>query len=662
MRTLLAASLAIAFIIPCAAQEDQKYNLAGFDIQGSTAVGYRFSSIGGRQEKFMELFNLRSGPRLFDFNFSGRANPGASKLADSFQITASGLGGDPFPGGQLTVSKSKVYDLRTNFRQSYYYFDRNDDAALPSGRHALTTNHNWATVRRFGSINLLIHASNRLKFRMEYGKNSRDGINNTTRTMEYFGSPSAFGAFLRDNPYYVYAPIRDRLNKFAGGLDYTISDWSFHYTLSYQNFDQSMNWNNAFSPERSINIDSAMTAKELLQTAAWSESRNLKTPSGEFFYNGKVNGKLTLRGSILYFRFHGPANLDASFIGSARTTGTATAPYTIAMSSAAKLTEPNLVVDQGFTVKITSWFDIHGDYRYNRYTINSTAEISSLRDSTTSFKESLENEWRQGMHQVDLNLEFRPFNSLILRPGVRFIKRDTTVLEDGTADPQRSVRNKTIWPIASLAYVPSSKFSARMDVQSITSGTTYTRITPHTDVGTRLAVRYRPLSQLSIENSVVTRNRTNLADSFSSRVRSNASTISWSWNEHLSTYAGFSYDSFLATASVNFLRGTAPLKTSWRDQTVNRVWQLGVATKPMKRLGINFNGNFVRSTGAGEISGELPIFGALSWPMATGSVYYDFPRLGRLTADLQRTYYFEEIVRGNDFGANLLMVRWTKAF
>jgi hypothetical protein len=48
--------------------------------------------------------------------------------------------------------------------------------------------------------------------------------------------------------------------------------------------------------------------------------------------------------------------------------------------------------------------------------------------------------------------------------------------------------------------------------------------------------------------------------------------------------------------------------------------------------------------------------------MATGSLYYDFPRFGRLAADLQRTYYLEEIVRGNDFGANLLTLRWTRSF
>ncbi len=81
-----------------------------------------------------------------------------------------------------------------------------------------------------------------------------------------------------------------------------------------------------------------------------------------------------------------------------------------------------------------------------------------------------------------------------------------------------------------------------------------------------------------------------------------------------------------------------------------------------RNLGINLTGNFVRSTGAGEISGELPNFGPLTWPLATGTVYYDFARFGRLSIDLQRTYYLEEIVRGNDFRANLLTIRWTRDF
>jgi hypothetical protein len=484
----------------------------------------------------------------------------------------------------------------------------------------------------------------------------------TTRALDYFGSSSSWGTFLRDNPYYVEAPLSETANRFAGGIDYTLEHWSFHYTLGYQSFNQSLNWN-VNSPERSINIDSTANTKEILNNGSWVEHRELKTPSSEFFYNGAVNSRLSMRGDFMFFRYSGPANLDASFAGTVRanTTGTQVSPYAVSMSSRGQLSEPNYVFDQGFSYRLTDWWNVHSDYRYNRFTEDNTA-VEHSRDLTTTFDGTTTQQWRQGLHQADLNLEFLPLRGLVIRPGIRFIKRDTTNLEDGVASAVRSERVKTVWPIASVAYIPSKKFSVRADVQSITNGASYTRITPHTDVGSRWIVRYRPFSRLTIEDNFVIRNRKLVGADFRSNVRTNSSTISWAWNDRFSSFAGFSYDSFLATASVDFLRGPAPINTTWADQTINRVWQAGLSARPLRRVGFSFAGNFVRSTGASVISGELPNFGPLTFPMATATAYCDLPRLGRLSLDLQRTYYFEEIVRGNDFGASLLTIRWTRGF
>ena len=79
-------------------------------------------------------------------------------------------------------------------------------------------------------------------------------------------------------------------------------------------------------------------------------------------------------------------------------------------------------------------------------------------------------------------------------------------------------------------------------------------------------------------------------------------------------------------------------------------------------MGISFTGNYVRATGMGEIAGELPMYGPMKFPYATGSIFYDFPRLGRLTVQLQRTYYIEQIVPGNNFGAKMLTLAWTRSF
>jgi hypothetical protein len=148
-----------------------------------------------------------------------------------------------------------------------------------------------------------------------------------------------------------------------------------------------------------------------------------------------------------------------------------------------------------------------------------------------------------------------------------------------------------------------------------------------------------------------------------SNVRSNAFTATYEFNDHASGFAGFSYDSLFSSDVVSFLRGPAPFTNlAIRDQNVDRVWQVGVRLSPVRRLDINFSGNYVRATGVGEIAGEAPLYGPMSFPYATGSIHYDFPRLGRLAVELQRTYYIEQIVPGNNFGAKLLTIAWTRSF
>ena len=145
-------------------------------------------------------------------------------------------------------------------------------------------------------------------------------------------------------------------------------------------------------------------------------------------------------------------------------------------------------------------------------------------------------------------------------------------------------------------------------------------------------------------------------------LRSSGTSLTYNVAKPLALFGGFTYDSFFATAAVTFLRGPAPLNATWRDQTVNRIWQAGVDASPLHGLELRVAGNYVRTTGAGEISGEPPISGPLTWPMFNGTASYSFPKFGRLAVDLQRTYYIEELVTGDNFGADILSLRWSKDF
>jgi hypothetical protein len=636
----------------------------GFENSGSATFGYRFTDVSGYQPKFQELFNLRQGPRLLDFNLFGKAKDGENRFADDYSLTASGIGGDPFTAVQLTVRKSRLYDLRMNFRQSYYYWDRNDAATLPNGLSGLTSNHNWATVRKLGSVNLLVHATNNLKFNFEYYRNTRDGSTFTTRSLDYFGSSSTWGSFARANPYYVFAPINEVSNRVTGGIDYTVKNWTVHYRLGYQTFEDAVDGQNLTSPLLSINVNDATTRKEPLNGVSWTDFRRLKTPVSEFSYTGKILPRLEARGSYLYYRYSGPASLNMSMDGIARSNsgGTTDAPYSVALSTRAQVTEPNQVLDQGLTYKVNEWWSTMFDYRFSHFTVDSDAQFRSVNGPTVATGDS-QNQWRIMAHTLDLNMAFTPAASLLLRAGIRYLNTDIRMLEDGLLDPTRTKHINTVWPIGSVYYQPTKIVTVRADVESTTNGTSYTRVTPHTDVGGRFIVRVRPTEKFYIEDSAIVRNRKLLDTDYRSTVRSNAVTATYEFNPKFSILAGFSYDSLFASDFVSFLRGPVPfVNLALRDQTVNRIWQGGLKLEPMRRLGINITGNYVRTTGMGEIAGELPLYGPMKFPYATGSIYYDVPQLGRLTLQLQRTYYVEQIVPGNNFGANLVTIAWTRGF
>jgi hypothetical protein len=170
------------------------------------------------------------------------------------------------------------------------------------------------------------------------------------------------------------------------------------------------------------------------------------------------------------------------------------------------------------------------------------------------------------------------------------------------------------------------------------------------------------MAKVSLQDDLNLANDKLIDSSFKNNVHSNTVTLSYALNDRFSIFGGFTYDSIFAAGNIVYARGTAPLNDFLRDQEADRVWQGGVEAKPSKRFGLRLTGNFDRSTGLGQISGEPPAYGPLTWPLVTGTVYYDFPKAGRLSVDLQRTYYIEQIVTGNNFSANLLTIRWTRDF
>jgi hypothetical protein len=670
------AALTLLLSATVLAQESDGYEappitFGGFTNQGSVSVGYRFADIKGYQPMYYELIDLRPGPRLMDFNLFGEAVAGANPFADSYSISMSGLGGDPFPTAQLTVTKHRLYDLRVNWRQAYYNWNQNDNVVLPIAAAApglstgLTDNHNWATVRKFGSVDFTLHATNRLRFNFDYYRTTNNGPTYTTRSLDFFGSPGYWGGFARANPYYLYAPLSDETNRFTGGLDYTYDSWSFHYAAGYQTFTENISLNNVSSPQLSINPIASSTT-EPLTSLSWSQYRRLTTPISDFSFVGKPLAKLQLRGGYIFYRYNGPATFDQSVNGVAPGSNGKVAPYTFSQTVRATLTEPDNIFNLGFTYQFNDWISLNADYRYSRMTSQGIGNLGSLFSQNTPVVtpagEQSNNMWRNGLSDLDVNFDLTPIRTLVIRPGVHLMKSDVVAIENGVTDPALTLETKTAMPEISFGYQPSKIFSIRGDLHSFDNGASYTAITPHTQVAGHLVAHIQFTPKFTFEDDMNLSNSKFIDTNFHNNVHSNAATLSYSLNDRFSIFGGFSYLSYYAQGNIVYARGTPPLNDLLRDQEIDRVWQGGVEAKPTKRLGLRLSGNYDRSTGLGQISGEPPAYGPLTFPLVTGTIYYSFPKAGRLSIDLQRTYYIEQIVPGNNFQANLLTLRWTRDF
>jgi hypothetical protein len=392
----------------------------------------------------------------------------------------------------------------------------------------------------------------------------------------------------------------------------------------------------------------------------------LKTPVSEFSYNGKPYSWLSTRGSYMFYRYRGPASLDQSYNGIVQTVSNPAtySPYSVSQTGRNMVSEPNNIVQQGFTFYVKPWWDIDLDYRYTRFSATTEGTLTSLYNGTTSATEEFVNDWKDGMHQLELSMMFTPTSNLVIRPGVQLFKSDILMLEDGEADEARSLRTNSVSPMLSAFYRPSKWFSLRGEIRQYNRGSSYTALTPHTDTTGRLVASFRLGDKLSLDNELYMVSQRLLVTDYQGKVQSNSTMLTYTFNPKYSVFGGFTYDNELATGIIAWQRGVPVAGTAYplRDQALNRVWQAGLAAEPVKYFGIRFTGNFVRTTGQGEEGGINPVYGSMTWPLGTGTVYFNIPKTGRLSFDLQRTYYIQEIITANNFGANMLTVRFTHDF
>ena len=241
-----------------------------------------------------------------------------------------------------------------------------------------------------------------------------------------------------------------------------------------------MDVNNVTSPEFSIDPATAST-NEPLANFTWSQFRRLTTPISEFSFVGKPLKRLEWRGSYLFYRYQGPVSFDQSFNGIAPNSTNVQTPYAVSQSVRGNVTEPDHIISQGFTYDINSWWSVQRRLsllapdqrrRWALLTVSSTELLRppTLKTSSGAITSAIcTSPWTSPR-----------LDTLVIRPGVHFMKYDVATFSAGVEDHGLSHTIKTASPEISFGYEPSKMFSIRGDLHSSDSGVSYTAITPHT--------------------------------------------------------------------------------------------------------------------------------------------------------------------------------------
>jgi hypothetical protein len=657
---------------PARAQDQTPAEPTPMTVHGSVDVGYRNQDVNGNADTFRQLFDVSDGVRLFGVDVRATGGTAPSRAFDTLTFNAQGIGGDPFPSVVARARRSKVYDVRVSWRRIRFF----DVAPLTPASidgfdtRAVTDRHSWSTSRRLGNVSATVNATTRLQILFGYDRTSRDGAIGSTRSVDFIGSPTTWGAFARANPYPVSGPVDDSSNRVSGGASYSWDRVTLHYKAGYQTSEETMKFDPLAVPERSINVGDPTTAAELLSTVGWSQQRKLKMPSSELSFVARPASSIEWRGEYLYYRARGPFSLDAAFGGRARTSSASvTSPYNVIVSADGTGTTPNHILGQGFTYRRSVHWGVDVDYRYSRMDSESTGDLVSVLSNyagaaaPVTTRESDDLSWRQTLHTIRAALLWQPVPGLTLRPGVRFSQRDVVMKEDGIVNAPTTRDDNTTTPEISVGYRPSRWLDLRAVVRHVSNDSPYTRMSPSDRDIARVIATVEPVEGLTI-TAAADRNTAKLTTaSFESRIRGGSVHAAYAFDERVTAFGSFDYRNLLALGDTTFLRGTAPITdVVMRDREIDYIWQGGATVRVLPRLEVTATGIYDRTSGTDSITGEPPLYGPVSFPFGTLSASYDVPRAGKISIDIQRTHMFQDLLPLNDFRATMVTVRFTRGF
>lgn len=666
---LLATGSWLLVVLSSQALAQEPMRAGPFVFAGSTTVGVRFVDVNGRRRKYDEYFNLRQGPRLLEFGVRGSREE-AGPLLDDFSLDAYGLGGDPFPQVRLRAEKKGIFQFALDYRKAQYIYDPVDDP--------LTDNHDFGTRRTFLTLNLMIIDPERFpKTSFSYRRVRRRGTALTTRHPFLIDVNDPVAGFFGQqfNPFLAEQPLDELTHKVTVASDFTIQRLTFHVEQSFTLFDHNVNYALCSSPASGLDAQRPLGQWEAF---TWRQVERTHTPDTTVRLQSLITNRLEMRGTFVYLRSLGTFTATSqeagrlgfiSFYPFGLPPGT---PYALAVNGDGQVKNNTRIAELGFSYSLRDNLTVHSDYRFHTYdqaqttTNRAMRDLSNQTESTRSLSEMIYN---VDVQAVDAVFEYAPIKRFTLRGGIRREDRDVDFasFRDGRFERDLSSfavgrTRRTSW-IASFSTRPIETLTLRGEFQAANVAGPYTRIAPRHETGTKARLRWTPAESLTLDGTFINKRSRSADTGFDTNFASGSLSVFYQPVEKLLVDVSYTYDDFDLRADINFITGIRPFRgVISSDRITDRLTQVGVGYDVRKDFSLRLAGQYLRSTGAGRLTGEQPRSGPVTWPLGRVEVSYRIRRLGQLTFAYDRTYFVDRVVGANSYSGHLFTLMLTRSF
>ena len=221
-----------------------------YTVNSSMEFGYRGLRVGGNLNKYQSDLNYKTGPRVFDTSLLVKGKDGAA--IDTFLVTTTGWGGDPYGHMRVSLENSKWFRFDGSYRRFKYFSALNNIAnpnfAAPArqadpvqGWHSMDIRH------QVGDFDLtVLPKNNRIRFNFGYSPSRYSG---PAFTSWHYGG----------DDFQLLTQTRSKSDDFRVGADWRVANVDFSLMQGIRHFSD-----DTTIDDRTVNLGANPTASNAL--------------------------------------------------------------------------------------------------------------------------------------------------------------------------------------------------------------------------------------------------------------------------------------------------------------------------------------------------------------------------------------------------------------